>query len=448
MSNSSALDKRTPILLDTDVLVVGGGAAGVAAAVTAARQGLRVLLLERYGFCGGGAVAGLSGTICGLYKASDSAGAKPQQLVHGFVDEFIKVMEQKGGLTGPVQYGKTFTRVHDPLVWREAADYLLCEAGVKVLLHTVVTEVLLDGRERVAGVSAYSKQGKLSVKAKLTIDASGDADVIAMAGLPSSCGDNGKVQNPTMIFRMMGVDIARFLDVHGPDSIMGGEISSLIQKLNTGNEYRLPRAKIFLFPTPRPNELLCNATRIVGQDGRELNPLLAEDLTEAEIEGRGQVREYERFIKKYIAGCENSVVNDTGIQVGVRQSRQVQGTYVLTNEDVVSGRKFSAGVAQSPWPIELHSGEKPRLVWLLDDYYEVPYECFVPKQGESVLVAGRCLSAQHEAMASARVTAQCFSYGHAVGHAAAIAVKENVAPRSISGFAVRDRLNRDGAHLT
>ena len=219
MPNSSALDKRPLTLLDTDVLVVGGGAAGVAAAVTAARQGLRVLLLERYGFCGGGAVAGLSGTICGLYKASDNAGAKPEQLVHGFVDEFIEVMEQKGGLTGPVRYGKTF-RVHDPLVWREAADHLLREAGVKVLLHTVVTEVLLDGRERVAGVSAYSKQGKLWVKAKLTIDASGDADVIAMAGLPSFCGDHGKVQNPTMIFRMMGVDIARFLDAHGPDSIM------------------------------------------------------------------------------------------------------------------------------------------------------------------------------------------------------------------------------------
>ena len=274
MTNSSALDKRPPTLLDTDVLVVGGGAAGVAAAVTAARQGLRVLLLERYGFCGGGAVAGLSGTICGLYNASDNADAKPEQLVHGFVDEFIKVMEQKGGLTGPVRYGKTFTRVHDPLVWREAADHLLREAGVKVLLHTVVTEVLLDGGERVAGVSAYSKQGKLSVKAKLTIDASGDADVIAMAGLPSFCGDNGKVQNPTMIFRMMGIDVARFLDVHGPDSIMGEETARLIQKLNAGNEYRLPRAKIFLFPTPRPNELLCNATRIIGQDGRELNPLV------------------------------------------------------------------------------------------------------------------------------------------------------------------------------
>lgn len=447
MSNSSALDKRPPTLLDTDVLVVGGGAAGVAAAVTAARQGLRVLLLERYGFCGGGAVAGLSGTICGLYNASDNADAKPEQLVHGFVDEFIKVMEQKGGLTGPVRYGKTFTRVHDPLVWREAADHLLREAGVKVLLHTVVTDVVLDGGERVAGVSAYSKQGKLSVKAKLTIDASGDADVIAMAGLPSFCGDNGKVQNPTMIFRMMGIDVARFLGVHGSDSIMGEETSRLIQKLNAGNEFRLPRAKIFLFPTPRPNELLCNATRVIGRDGRELDPLLAEDLTEAEIEGRGQVREYERFIRKHIAGCENGFVNDTGVQVGVRQSRQVKGTYVLTNEDVVSGRKFSAGVAQSPWPIELHSGEKPRLVWLLDDYYEVPYDCFVPTQGESVLVAGRCLSAQHEAMASARVTAQCFSYGHAVGHAAAIAVKENIAPRTVNGSAVRDRLNRDGANL-
>ena len=447
MSNSSALDKRPPTLLDTDVLVVGGGAAGVAAAVTAARQGLRVLLLERYGFCGGGAVAGLSGTICGLYNASDNADAKPEQLVHGFVDEFIKVMEQKGGLTGPVRYGKTFTRVHDPLVWREAADHLLREAGVKVLLHTVVTDVVLDGGERVAGVSAYSKQGKLSVKAKLTIDASGDADVIAMAGLPSFCGNNGKVQNPTMIFRMMGIDVARFLGVHGSDSIMGEETSRLIQKLNAGNEFRLPRAKIFLFPTTRPNELLCNATRVIGRDGRELDPLLAEDLTEAEIEGRGQVREYERFIRKHIAGCENGFVNDTGVQVGVRQSRQVQGTYILTNEDVVSGRKFSAGVAQSPWPIELHSGEKPRLVWLLDDYYEVPYDCFVPTQGESVLVAGRCLSAQHEAMASARVTAQCFSYGHAVGHAAAIAVKENIAPRTVNGSAVRDRLNRDGANL-
>ena len=228
---------------------------------------------------------------------------------------------------------------------------------------------------------------------------------------------------------------------------MGDQTSQLIQKLNAGNEYNLPRAKIFLFPTTRPNELLCNATRIVGADGRELNPLFAEDLTEAEIAGRRQVREYERFLKNYVTGCENAFVNDTGVQVGVRQSRQVQGIYVINNDDVVAGRKFQDGIARSPWPIELHSGEKPRLMWLLNDYYEVPYGCFVPERGDSLLVAGRCLSAQHEAMASARVTAQCFSYGHAIGHAAAIAVKERVAPRGIKGADLRAQLNHDGARL-
>jgi len=119
----------------------------------------------------------------------------------------------------------------------------------------------------------------------------------------------------------------------------------------------------------------------------------------------------------------------------------------LTNEHVVSKTKSKTGVARCPWPIEMHSGEKPRLVWLFKDFYEVPYECFVPVKGESLLVAGRCLSAEHEAMASARVTAQCFSYGHAIGHAAAMAVKEGVSPRSIDGTALRARLNRDGARL-
>ncbi|MET0536553.1 MAG: FAD-dependent oxidoreductase [Xanthobacteraceae bacterium] len=441
------VDRRSATSLETDVLVVGGGAAGVAAACTVARSGLHVTLLERYGFCGGGAVAGLSGTICGLYEASDDAAAAPRQVVHGFVDRFINTMQEKNGLTGPVRYGKTFTRVHDPLIWREAADHLLAEAGVKVLLHTVVTDVLMDGGERVAGVMAYSKQGRIAARAALTIDASGDADVIAMAGLPYFVGEQGRVQNPTMIFRLQGVDVDRFLTTYGPDSIMGGPVSTLIGKLNSGNEYHLPRSKIFLFPTPRPHELLCNATRIVGFDGRELNPLLAEDLSEAEIAGRRQVREYARFLKDHIKGCENSFVNDTGVQVGVRQSRQLRGERILANEDVVAGRKCRTGIARSPWPIELHSGEKPRLSWLLNDYYEVPYECFVPAKGESVLVAGRCLSAQHEAMASARVTAQCFSYGHAIGHAAAIAVKERIAPRAIDGADIRLALNRDGAQL-
>jgi hypothetical protein len=346
-------DLRSGIRIETDVVVAGGGAAGVAAAVTAARQGLKVTLVERYGFCGGGAVAGMSGTVCGLYAASADPGAPPEQVVFGFADEFVQLLERHGGLTAPVRYGKTYTRVHDPLVWREAADHVLREAGVQVLFHSTVTGALLDGN-RVGGLAAYSKEGPLEIRAKVTIDASGDADVVAMAGFPSFVGDDGRVQNPTMIFRLGGVDTGRFT-------------------------------------TTRPNELLCNCTRIIGPDGRELNTLVERDFTDAELEGRRQVREYWRFFRDHVEGCESSWVNDTGVQVGVRQTRQARGVALLANDDILRGAKFADGIARSPWPIELHAGARPRVEWLLDDCYEIPYGCFVPQRGEGLLVAGRCL---------------------------------------------------------
>jgi hypothetical protein len=440
-----ATDARPGLATQVDVAVAGGGAAGVAAAVTAARAGLRVALVERYGFCGGGAVAGLSGTVCGLYEATEDPTAPPRQVVFGFADEFVKLLAGRGGVTAPVRYGKTYTRVHDPLVWREAADALLREAGVQVYLHSTVTEVLLEG-ERVRGLVAYTKQGKLAVRARITIDASGDADIVAMAGLPSFVGDEGRVQNPTMIFRLGGVDTDRFLRAYGPDTIMPEHFSELLRRHNRQG-YDLPRAKIWLFATTRPGELLCNCTRVIGRDGRELNALFAADLTEAETEGRRQVREYARFFRDHIAGCEASWVNDTGVQVGVRQTRQGRGIALLRNEDVVRGSKFAGGIARSPWPIELHAGAKPRVEWLLNDWYEVPYECFVPQRGDGLLFAGRCLSAQHEAVASARVTAQCFSYGHAIGHAAAMCIEGGCEPRLLKGSEVRQRLDGDGARL-
>lgn len=438
-------DQRSGFRIDTDVVVAGGGAAGVAAAVTAARQGLKVTLVERYGFCGGGAVAGMSGTVCGLYAASGDPAAPPEQVVFGFADEFVRLLEGRNGLTAPVRYGKTYTRVHDPLVWREAADHLLREAGVQVLFHSTVTGALLEG-DRVGGLAAYSKQGPLEIRAKLTIDASGDADLVAMAGFPSFVGDDGRVQNPTMIFRLGGVDTGRFLRAYGTDTIMPERVSELLRSHN-GKGYFLPRAKIWLFTTTRPNELLCNCTRVIGSDGRELNTLVARDFTDAELEGRRQVREYWRFFRDHVEGCESSWVNDTGVQVGVRQTRQARGVALLANDDILRGAKFADGIARSPWPIELHAGARPRVEWLLDDWYEIPYGCFVPSRGEGLLVAGRCLSAQHEAVASARVTAQCFAYGHAIGHAAAMCVEARCEPRALRGADVRDRVDRDGARL-
>lgn len=446
--NASTLRDRRPVAsIEADVLVVGGGAAGLAAACTAAQQGLRVTLLERYGFCGGAAVAGLSGTVCGLYLARPGAAGRPEKVVHGFVDRFIAAMRRRNGLTEPVRYGETWTLVHEPLAWRETGDELLAEAGVNVLFHATVVGVHVDGGERIEGVRAFTKQGLLDVRAALTVDASGDADLFAMAGLDFTVGDAGKVQNPTMIFRLAGVDVGRFLAACGPDSILPEAVMKAIAAANAAGTHRLPRAKVFLFPTPRPGELLCNSTRVIGRDGRELHPLVAADLTEAEIEGRRQVREYERFYRETLAGCENAFVNDTGVQVGVRQTRQIVGTATLGNAAVVEGRKVPDAIVRSPWPIELHSGTKPRLSWLYDDVYEVPFGCFVPVRGEGMLAAGRCLSAQHEAMASARVTAQCFAYGHAIGHAAALAVHGKLGVRAIRAEDVRQKMNDDGAQL-
>jgi hypothetical protein len=372
-------DRRGHLTLDTDVLVVGGGAAGVAAAFTAARAGARVLLLEKYGFCGGAAVAGLSGTVCGLYAATEGAAKPPEQIVFGFADRFIDVMKAKGGITEPQRYGNTYTLTHDPLVWREAGDHFLGEAGVRVLFHTTVIDVLTEG-EQVRGVLAWTKQGRAEIRAKLTIDASGDADVAALAGFETFMGQDGKVQNPTMIFRLMGVDVAKLRARYGDDTIMPDEVSQMIRNLHNSREYDLPRSKIFLFSTPRPNELLCNCTRIIGRDGRELNPMLVADITEAEIEGRKQVREYANFFRDR-----------------------------------------------------------------LDDYYDISYQSFLPVSGEGFLVAGRCLSAEHEAMASARVTAQCFSYGQAIGMAAAMSLREGTSPRNLPVSDLRDALRKDDA---
>lgn len=442
-----SFDVRAVETLQCDLLVVGGGAAGVATATVAARNGLNVVLVERYGFCGGGAVAGLSGTVCGLYEASDGLSNQPVQAVWGFTGEFVKAMEARGGLGDPVRYGKTFTRVHDPVAWREVADGFLFDQKVTVLFHAVAVEVLTDGGEAVAGAKVWTKQGPVEVRARITVDASGDADLVAMAGFPNFIGDNGQVQNPTMIFRIQGVDTRAFAAAYGDDTIMPPEVTEMIVAANESGEYVLPRAKIWLFQTTRPGELLCNCTRIIGEDGRELNPLFHRDFSEAERMGRRQAEEYARFFRDRLAGCAESWVNDTGVQVGVRQTRQVEGREKLMNGDITAGRKFANGIARSPWPIELHAGTKPRVEWLLNDVYEVPYGCFVPAEGENILVAGRCLSAEHEAVASARVTAQCFSYGHAIGHAAVLSLREGIAPNRVDGRDLRDILNRDGARL-
>jgi hypothetical protein len=433
-----------PTVADVDVVVVGAGPAGVAAATVLGEAGLSVIIVEKYGFAGGAAVAGMSGTICGMYLATDS-GRAPEQVVFGFTQRFHDAMASRGGLTEPQRYGKTWTSAHDPLMWRETADDLLVDAGVRVMFHTSLVGTLTED-DTVHGIVVESNAGRSLIRARRVVDASGDAAVVARAGWDYRFGEAGRIQNPTMFFRLGNVDTDAFLDAYGEDTICPAWVTdSIIESQKAGAD--LPRHKIWIFQTTRPHELLVNATRLSGPDGRPLNVIDPEDFTIAEISGRRQVRAYQDFLTKTVAGCAEAYVVDTGVEAGIRQTRTIAGVETLTDADVVACRKREDGICRVPWPIELHDGERPRLHWLLDDYYDVPYLSLVPELGENVIVAGRSLSAEHQALASARVTAQCFEYGHA----AAIATIESLASgtryRDVPGSNVRLGMQRNGSAL-
>jgi len=436
---------RLPVIASVDVVVVGAGAAGVAAATVLGEAGAQVLVLEKYGFAGGAAVAGMSGTICGMYLASDTHRA-PQQVVHGFTERFAQELRHRGGLTTPQKYGKTFTSAHDPLKWRETADALMTRAGADILFHVDVVGVLKEGADY-RGVVVASNAGLGVVRAKRIIDASGDAAVVARGGGAYRFGADGRIQNPTMFFRLGGVDLPTFWEAWGDDTISPPWVTEKINQARAEG-MDLPRNKIWTFDTGRADELLVNATRLIGEDGRMLNVIDPVDFTEAEINGRVQVRAYEEFLRRSIPGCRDVYVVDTGVEVGIRQTRTIDGIATLTNDDVVGMKKAADSICRSPWPIELHDGERPKLHWLLDDYYDVPYGTLVPAAGENIIVAGRCLSAEHEALASARVTAQCFEYGHAAAQATLISLSAGTTYRDIDGRDVAARMVAAGSALS
>ncbi len=431
--------RDVPGLDDYDVVVVGGGPAGIAASTTAAELGHKTLLIERLAYPGGAAVSGMSGTICGLFlTAEEPAMAQPQQIVFGFAERFRAALEERKGVTRPQIYGKSWVVTHDCASYKRAATDLVRGAGVDALYHTQMIDVIVED-DALAGLVLHTKSGFTRVGARRVIDASGDADAVFKMGLHTTKGNNGVIQNPTMMFKMGNVDVQRYLDYWGEDTISPPKVVAILEARD-----ELVRKKVWLFPTVNPGEVLVNATKIVGFDGRALDVTDPVDHTEAEQFAIYQARAFFDFLKEEIPGCEDAYFIDYGAEVGVRQTRSIDGIARLMNADVVETRKHPDAIARSSWPIELHYGAKPRTEWLVDDYYEVPFATLVPKEGRNVIVAGRCLSAEHEALASCRVTAQCFEYGRAAALATDLSLRENLAFQEIDGVEIAARMKAGG----
>ena len=416
-----------PVMAKPDLCVIGAGAAGIAAAVGAARCGLQVLLVEKYGFCGGATVAGASGTICGLYSSGDH----PQRIVFGFAGEFHDRLGRVGGVGRCIRFGRTALVPHDSFVWKELADSYLREHRIETLFHTNFVAAFTEG-DRVSTIIVRAPEGVRAIRPRVVIDASGDAEVVHSIGGLTTLGKNGTVQTPTMIFRVGGVHMEQFLQ------LAPNEIITQVAAADRSGAYRLPRHHVYLFPLPNGREVLCNMTRIIFADGSVPLGIRSADLTFAEMEGRAQAREYARFLKDKVRGFQDSYLADTGAQVGIRQSRSLVGKSCLTNEHVLQAHKTRGAATFSAWPIESHTAGDLKITYLENDTYDIPFETLIPVSGQNLLAAGRCLSAEHEAMASARVTAQCFGMGYAAGAGCALLVRERLAAQQLCGIDVEN----------
>jgi hypothetical protein len=432
-SPGGVYSRSCPLLWDLDVLVVGGGSAGCTAAVAAARQGAQVGLVERMPFLGGTGTAVLD-TFYGFYCPGPTA----RKVVGGIPDEVVARLEAAGAaLRRPNTYGAGTGITYDPERLKTVWEAMAGEAGVRLLLHSLVLDaVVADGR--IVGAIVANKAGLFEIRARAVVDASGDGDVAWACGVPSEGAGHGPVQALTTTFRLANVDIERARQVRKE------VLWERMREANRSGRYRLPREEGSVHITPYPGVVATNMVRITLEDPTD--PL---QLSRAEVEGRRQALEYHRFLREQIPGYEHSVLIGFATWIGVRESRRIRGEYWLTREDVLAARKFPDAIAMCGAPVEEHhAGPDTRWEYLPEGAaYDIPYRCLLPLGIEGLLVAGRCLSASHDAHASVRSMAQCMAMGQAAGLAAAQAVQTGKTPRQIDVRRLQADLRRLGAIL-
>lgn len=441
---------------DYDVIVVGGGTAGVPAAIAAARGGAKVLIIEKAGHLGGTAVYGIP--FLGVISAAGEI------VNRGIMDEIISRLKKEDGCFGyadgafwntpdtPLKYGFSLVPF-DAEIYKYVAQEMVLESGADILFYTQLSDVKTE-ENLIEYIEVLNKSGKQKFKAKIYIDCSGDADLVYMAG--GQFIKKETFQNSSILIHLGGVDLERFLcDLNEGKSVKGNGTwhTRVIRayKKPDGEKSIVHLAGHFVFNNKettftavsfRDGEIYLNASRTAGYDCAN-----GKDLSIVETLERRNVINLIKNLNKYVPAFKDAVILNTS-PVGVRETRNILGDYVLTKEDVLEGRTFSDGIAKGAYPIDIHDpkGGRTSFQFIRDGgSYSIPYRAFLPKNIDNVLVAGRCISANHEANGTTRIMGCVVSQGQAVGTAAALGVAEGVIPRAVDAGLIREKLKKDGA---
>jgi len=438
--------RTLPVYGEFDVVVIGGGPAGLAASVSAAKHGARTLLVERYGFLGGMGTAGGVTNFAGLYGRKNG---EMQQLVHGVVDDLLARLDALGGLNQPQDgmAGRIRVRSYDVSAYKCAADQLLVASGVHILFHAWAAAVLMDG-QAITALVVETKSGRQAIRGLRFIDCSGDADVAHFAGVPFELGDgHGSALFPSTMFRVGHVDA-------GPALAAVGEfkaINDLMEQSETRHpgRYQFPRKGAILRPQKNPAAWRANVTQIRNAAGNAMDATDALQLSEGELEGRRQITEYFRFLKSEVPGFADSAIIDIAPQVGIRETRRICGAYMLTGEDILSSARFADVIGINAWPMEMHVDGAISWGFPRDEnraYNDLPWRMLVTREVDNLLVAGRCASMAHEGQSAARASGGCFVMGQAAGTAAA-GLEEGAAFAATDVVRLQQVLLEDGVYF-
>ncbi|MBA4387207.1 MAG: FAD-dependent oxidoreductase [Verrucomicrobia bacterium] len=402
-----------PVMREVDVLVAGGGPAGMCAALAAARTGARTMLVERYGCLGGIWTAGL---VNPLFEYANKG---------AILADLVTALKTAGG------WGGLWNMCFDGEQMKLLLDRMALEAGIDVLMHTLIVESLVeDGVVR--GVVVENKNGRGAILARVTIDCTGDGDVAARAGASFGKGrsNDGLTQSMTLMFRVGGV---KFQQKDASD------LYSVIRQFAPEEAAGLTHNKPWIINLPRPGEAVVQMTHMLRMDGTR-----AEDLTAASMEGRRQVARAMEIFRKCASRLGDVYLIETAMQIGVRETRRIIGDYVITEDDLVTGRTFEDGMVTASFGIDIHSPDSADQIVRPVKPYWIPYRSQLPNGLEQILTAGRCISGTHEAHAAYRVTGTCAAMGHVAGTAAAMSVCAGVSPRKLPIDALKAVLAEQG----